>query len=54
MRDGEEQGLDALMAKMTALKRERQQTDQPMCHFAALHALLSRLFLALSLIPLLS
>ena len=35
MREGEAQGLDDLMVEMTACERERQQTDQPMCHIAA-------------------
>lgn len=48
MSEGEAQGLDDLMAKMTACEIERQQTDQPMRHIVPLlcvHYALSTLFL---------
>lgn len=52
MREGEAQGLDGLMAEMTACERERQQTDQPMCHIApslSVHYALLSLFRLLPL-----
>lgn len=52
MSEGEAQGLDGLMAKMTACEIERQPTDQPMRHIVPLlcvHCALSTLFFPLTL-----